>query len=298
MISTEEQAKQFREVLGKKMAYVDEGQGPVVLFLHGNPTSSYIWRNVIPIIAQVARCIAPDLIGMGDSEKIDGTDPDRYSFSEHRKFLSALIDSLEIGTDLVLVGQDWGGALAMDWASKNPAKTRGVVYLETLIRGRTWAEMDPVVRETFKRLRSPEGEELVLQQNVFIEKLLPARMLRKISAREMDVYRRPFINPGEDRRPMLTFPRQIPIEGLPEAVAEAVIDYAGWMSSSDTPKLFINGEPGAILTGTIRELCRTWKNQEEVTVRGTHFLQEDSPSEIGHAIVDWLSRVPKHALAG
>ena len=196
--------------------------------------------------------------------------------------------------NVVLVGQDWGGALAMDWARRHPSATRGVVYFETFVRPRSWDEMDPSARNLFERLRSPEGEEMVLRDNVFVEKLLASRILRPVSDTEMAVYRRPYLNPGEDRRPTLTFPRELAVDGEPEHMVRIIQDYADWMATSAVPKLFINGDPGAILVGGMREFCRSWKNQDEVTVRGKHFLQEDSPNEIGRAIADWLANLPSH----
>lgn len=292
MFSTDEQSKHFCEVHGKKMAYVDVGDGKPVVFLHGNPTSSYIWRNVIPHVAPYARCIAPDLIGMGDSEKLEEGGADRYSFVEHRRFLDSFLESVDAAHEVVMVAQDWGGALAMDWARRHARDIRGIAYMETMVRTRTWDEMDPIVRATFEQLRSSEGEEMVLRDNVFIEKLLPARILRELTEAEMNVYRRPYLRAGDDRLPTLTFPREIPIDGKPELVAQVVSDYSRWMAEADVPKLFINGEPGGVLVGGMRDLCRTWNNQEEVTVRGSHFLQEDSPHEIGIAIAEWLRKLP------
>jgi haloalkane dehalogenase len=293
MLSIDEHPKHYCEVYGKMMAYVQMGEGQTVVFLHGNPTSSYIWRNVIPHVAPYARCIAPDLIGMGDSEKLEEEGEERYSFVAHRRFLDKFMEAVGAVNNVVLVAQDWGAALAMDWARRNASSVRGIAYMEAMVRPRTWDEMDPIVRDTFERLRSPEGEEMVLRDNVFIERLIPARTLRKLTEAEMDVYRRPYLRAGEDRRPTLTFPREIPIDGKPEQVAGIVSEFSSWMAETNVPKLFINGDPGGILVGDLRELCRTWKNQKEVTVRGSHFLQEDSPDEIGTAIADWLRDLPK-----
>jgi haloalkane dehalogenase len=293
MFSIEELPKQFCQVLGKRMAYSELGSGRPVVFLHGNPASSYIWRNVMPHAAPQARCIAPDLIGMGDSEKLEGADPDRYGFLQHRRFLDGLLQRLDATNDVVFVGHDWGGALAMDWARHHPGAMRGIVYFETMVRLRSWDEMDQSSRSLFERLRSPEGEELVLKDNVFVEKLFPSRILRSLSEAEMAVYRRPYLQPGEDRRPTLQFPREIPVDGVPEHTAQIIKDYSDWMTTNDIPKLLINGDPGAVLTGSLIEFCRSWRNQEEVTVRGKHFLQEDSPHEIGEAIARWLVRLPR-----
>ena len=291
MFSTKELPKKFCDVHGKRMAYVELGSGAPVVFLHGNPTSSYIWRNIMPMVAQGARCIAPDLIGMGDSEKLEGTDPARYGFLQHRRYVEGLLEKLGITDHVVLVGEDWGGALSMDWACRHPGAARGIVYFETQLRPRNWDEFNPAARRLFERLRSSEGEEMVLQQNVFVESLLPRWIIRPLSDEEMAVYRRPFLNPGEDRRAMLTFPREILLGGEPKHMLGVVQDYAHWMATSDTPKLFINGDPGAIIIGNLRDYCRTWKNQQEVTVPGRHHLQEDSPREIARAIVSWLASI-------
>ena len=291
MPKTDELPKNNCEVDGKRMAYVELGEGLPIVFLHGNPASSYMWRNIMPILAPHGRCIAPDLIGMGDSEKLDGDDPMRYGFLQHRRFIEGLLKRIGVTEEVVLVGQDWGGALAMDWASRHAESVRGIVYFETIVRSRSWDEMDQSVRDVFERLRSPEGETLVLRDNLFVEMSFSERILRRLSDAEMAVYRRPYINPGEDRRPTLTFPRELPIDGKPEHTAEAVKAYSEWMASNDVPKLFIDGDPGAIITGRLREFCRSWKNQEEVRVKGKHFLQEDFPSEIGEAIANWLKRL-------
>jgi haloalkane dehalogenase len=296
MFSTKELPKRFCDVHGKRMAYVELGSGPPVVFLHGNPTSSYIWRNIMPMVAQGARCIAPDLIGMGDSEKLEGADPARYGFLQHRRYVEDLLQKLGITDNVVLVGDDWGGALSMDWACRHPSAVRGIVYFETQVRPRDWDEFNPAARGLFERLRSTEGEEMVLQQNVFVENLLPQWVIRPLSNEELAVYRRPFLKSGEDRRPMLTFPREILLGGEPKHMLKIVQDYAHWMATSDTPKLFINGDPGAIIIGNLRDHCRTWKNQEEVTVRGRHHLQEDSPHEIARAIVSWLASIENRKL--
>ncbi|QBQ99064.1 haloalkane dehalogenase [Paraburkholderia pallida] len=293
MFSTHEPPKKSIEVLGRKMAYVEAGNGLPVVFLHGNPTSSYLWRNILPVVAPHARCIAPDLIGMGDSEKLPGSDPARYGFQEHRRFLEALLDALGLDREVVLVGHDWGGALAIDWARRHPASVRGICYFETTIRPREWSEVNPSERALFEQLRSSEGEQMILQENAFVEVLLPRWVLRKLSEAEMEVYRRPFRNSGEDRRPTLTFPREVLIGGEPAHMLPIIQANTDWMSTTETPKLFINGDPGAIVFGALRELCRTWPNQREVTVRGKHYLQEDSPLEIGQAIVDWLGTLPR-----
>ncbi len=271
-------------VSGAEMAYVDTGVGYPIVFLHGNPTSSYLWRNVIPHVEPVGRCLAPDLVGMGDS----GSAPNgSYRFADHSLFLDEWFEKLALNRDITLVMHDWGSALGFHWARRHPERIKGLVYMEAIVRPVTWEEWPEAARGVFQGFRSPSGEEMVLEKNTFVERVLPGSILRKLSDEEMDVYRRPYQNPGESRRPTLTWPREIPIEGEPADVVQVVDQYAQWLATSDVPKLFINAEPGAILTGRQREFCRTWPNQQETTVKGVHFIQEDSPAEIGQAIAEW-----------
>jgi len=288
MISAAERyPKKRMPVLGKQMAYVDAGEGYPIVFLHGNPTSSYLWRNVIPHLEGLGRCIAPDLIGMGDSDKLDDSGPERYRFVEHRTYLDALLAALGITRNVTLVVHDWGSALGFDWANRHRDAVTGIAYMEAIVMPITWKDWPKAVTPVFQALRSPAGDQMILEQNVFVEQILPGSVLRKLSAAEMEVYRRPFAEPGEGRRPTLTWPRQIPIEGAPEDVVDIVRAYSEWLRSSPVPKLFINADPGAILRGAAREFCRTWANQTEVTVKGVHFIQEDSPDEIGRAVAAW-----------
>ena len=273
-------------VLDSEMAYVDTGEGDPVVFLHGNPTSSYLWRNVIPHLAGQARCLAPDLIGMGDSGKTPGGS---YRFADHARYLDAWFDALGLTERVVLVGHDWGSALGFDWAHRHPERVKGVAYMEGIVRPMTWDEWPEQARNIFRAMRSPAGEEMVLQKNVFVERVLPASIMRTLTDEEFAVYRRPYVEPGESRRPTLTWPRQIPLDGEPADVVALVQRYADWLAASALPKLFVNAEPGIILTGAQREFCRTWPNQREVTVRGLHFIQEDSPDEVGHALADWYA---------
>ncbi|MBO20234.1 MAG: haloalkane dehalogenase [Chloroflexi bacterium] len=271
-------------VSGAEMAYVDTGVGYPIVFLHGNPTSSYLWRNVIPHVEPVGRCLAPDLVGMGDS----GSAPNgSYRFANHSLFLDEWFEKLALNRDITMVMHDWGSALGFHWARRHPERIKGLVYMEAIVRPVTWEEWPEAARGVFQGFRSPSGEEMVLEKNTFVERVLPGSILRKLSDEEMDVYRRPYQNPGESRRPTLTWPREIPIEGEPADVVQVVDQYAQWLATSDVPKLFINAEPGAILTGRQREFCRTWPNQQETTVKGVHFIQEDSPAEIGQAIAEW-----------
>ena len=272
--------------LETEISYVDTGAGEPVVFLHGNPTSSYLWRNVIPHVEGLGRCLAPDLVGMGDS----GAAPDgSYRFVDHARYLDAWFEALGL-TNVTLVVHDWGSALGFYWAYRHPERVRGIAYMEAVVRPLTWEEWRDESRQIFQDLRSEAGEEMVLEKNLFIEGILPSAVLRDLTEEEMNVYRRPYLEPGESRRPTLTWPRELPINGEPEDVVSIVDDYSKWLAQSDVPKLFVNAEPGAILTGSQREFCRTWPNQEEVTVRGVHFVQEDSPHEIGEAVGTFVRR--------
>ena len=271
-------------ILDTELSYVDAGQGDPMVFLHGNPTSSYLWRNVIPHLDGLARCLAPDLVGMGDSGK---SPAGSYRFVDHSRYLDSWFDAVGLTQKVTLVMHDWGSALGFYWAQRYPQRVKGLVYMEAIVRPLTWQEFPEAARGVFQAMRSPAGEEIVLEKNVFVERVLTGSMLRTLTEDEMEVYRRPYLQAGESRRPTLTWPREIPIDGEPADVAEIVDRYSQWLSASNIPKLFINADPGALLTGAQREFCRTWPNQREVTVRGTHFIQEDSPAEIGGAIAEW-----------
>ena len=292
MISAKESnAKKKVNILGYNMSYVDEGTGDPIVFLHGNPTSSYLWRNIIPHLRGLGRCVAPDLIGMGDSDKLSESGPESYSFVEHRKYLDALLEEIGVTEKVTFVLHDWGSALGFDWAFRHQDKVKGIVYMEAVLFNYDWSDWPEDARKIFQGFRSPEGEKLILDKNYFIELVLPNSVIRELTPSEMDDYRRPFLSPGEDRRPTLSWPRQIPIEGEPEDVVEIVESYGKWLSESNLPKLFINADPGSILVGRVRDFCRTWPNQEEVTVKGLHFIQEDSPDEIGEAIVKFVQKI-------
>ena len=290
MTSTKEYPKKSVILDSKKLAYVEIGEGAPIVFLHGNPTSSYLWRNVIPHLSASYRCLAPDLVGMGDSEKLDNVTGNSYRFVEHCSYLDLFFEQMNLDK-VVLVVHDWGSVLGFDWARRHSDSIRGITYMEGIVKPLTWNQWNKNSRSLFEALRSPAGEDLVLNRNIFVERILPGSILRKITDIEMDVYRRPFSQPGEDRRPTLTWPREIPIDGSPEDVHKIVSDYASWMTDNNIPKLFINAEPGAILIGEQRDFCRTWKNQSEITVKGSHFIQEDAPDEIGLAIADWMLRL-------
>lgn len=277
--------KSYVEVRGRRMAYAEMGAGPAILFQHGNPTSSYLWRNILPQLADLGRCIAVDLIGMGDSDKLPDSGPGRYDFATHRAYLAAAWDALGIGDDVVLVLHDWGSALGFDWARRHADRVQGIAYMEAIVQPVAgWEDWPKSARAIFQAMRSPAGEEIVLEKNVFVERILPSAILRDLSEAEMAWYRAPFAEAGESRRPTLDWPRQIPIAGEPADVVDLVARYAAWLAQSKLPKLFINAEPGSILTGAARDACRAWPNQTEVSVRGGHFLQEDSPDEIAAAL--------------
>ena len=285
--ATDTYERQRVAVLDTEISYIDTGAGDPVVFLHGNPTSSYLWRNVVPHVEGVGRCLAPDLVGMGDS----GPAPDgSYRFTDHARYLDAWFETLGLTQNVTLVGHDWGSALGFYWAYRNPERVRSLAYMETIVRPVTWEEWPDDARDIFQAMRSEAGEDLVLEKNVFVERILPSSVLRGLTEEEMNVYRRPYLEPGEPRRPTLTWPRELPISGEPEDVVSIVDDYSRWLAESDVPKLFVNAEPGSILTGAQREFCRSWSDQGEITVPGAHFIQEDSPHEIGEAIAAFVQR--------
>ncbi|GAA5198233.1 haloalkane dehalogenase [Rugosimonospora acidiphila] len=285
--------KRFAEVLGRRMAYVERGEGHPIVFLHGNPTSSFLWRNVLPHVeAPGRRLIAPDLIGMGDSDKIPtGAEPDRYRFAGHARYLDAFINEV-VGTQpLTLVLDDWGGALGFDWAYRHQERVRAIAYMETFVAPLTLDDLPETLRPTLKTVRSPQGEALVLDQNMFMEKALPAFMQRTMSDEEMAEYRRPFLQAGDDRWPTLQWPREVPLSGEPTDVHDRIAAYCRWLQEARLPKLFIDADPGVFITGRIRALATSFPNQNRVVVRGLHLVQEDSPDEVGRAIAEWLDRV-------
>jgi haloalkane dehalogenase len=285
--------KQRRRVLGSEMAYVEVGDGDPIVLLHGNPTSSYLWRNVLPHLQPLGRCIAPDLIGMGDSDKLRDSGPGSYRFVEHRRYLDALLEALNVHERVTFVVHDWGSALGFDWTNRHREAVKGIAYMEAIVRPQTWDHWDKInMRPLLHALRSEAGEEMILRDNLFIEKVLPGAILRTLSDEEMAQYRRPFAEPGEGRRPTLTFPREIPIEGEPPDVSAISAAYADWLATSDVPKLFLKAEPGAILANEwLVDFVRRWPAQDEVTVAGLHFVQEDSPNEIGRAIAGWMRKL-------
>jgi haloalkane dehalogenase len=281
-------SKKFLEIKGKRMACIDEGEGAAIVFQHGNPTSSYLWRNVMPACRGLGRLIACDLIGMGDSDKLPNSGPERYTYAEQRDFLFALWEELKLGNDVIFVLHDWGSVLGFDWANQHRDRVQGLAYMEAIVTPMEWSDFPERARDTFRAFRTPAGDDMVLRNNVFVERVLPGSIIRQLSNAEMDHYRRPFLNPGEDRRPTLTWPRQIPIDGEPAEVAKVVSGYGQWLARSQVPKLYFHTEPGALDQGRPREFCRSWPNQTEVTVNGIHFVQEDSPTQIGAAVANFV----------
>jgi len=276
--------KKYQEVRNKKMAYVDEGNGDTFLFLHGNPTSSYLWRNIAPHVEDLGRVVIPDLIGMGDSDKLDGVDNEGYKYHGQYGYLTELFDQLDLGNNIHLIIHDWGSAMGFQFARENPDRIKSITYMEAIVMPLTWEQWPDAATKIFGLFRSEAGEELVLEKNFFVERILLADSATGYTDEEKAEYIRPFINAGEDRRPTLTWPRQIPLDGDPSEVVEEVRKNSEFHKDSEIPKLFINADPGSILVGEQREFARTWKNQTEVTVSGNHFVQEDSSEEIGSAL--------------
>lgn len=282
----------YAEVLGRRMAYREAGRGSPVVLLHGNPTSSYLWRHLFSAIGDGHRVIAPDLLGMGGSEKLPSTDAEAYRFAGQAAHLEVLLDVLGASDRVVLVGHDWGAALAFDWAARHPLDVRGVAYAEAIVRPRKWSEESEGGRQLFRQLRSAAGERLVLDENVFVEAVLPAGTLSGLATEDHDAYRAPYREPGDGRRAMLTWAREIPFDGEPADVERIVESYSAWLRTSGTPKLFIRADPGAILTGEVVEYCRAFPAQDEVCVTASHFVPEDAPEELAEAVRSWLGRLP------
>ena len=283
--------KKFTSVNGHKIAYVDEGDGDPIVLLHGNPTSSFLWRNVAPELLTSGRVIIPDLIGHGDSDKLPPTlGADRYTLETAYSYVAGLLEAIDVTANVTLVIHDWGSALGFMWAMRNERAMKGIAYMEGIVCPVSWADWPDSARGIFKGFRSEKGEDLIFNRNMFIEAVLPSSIIRELTDKEMEAYKAPFIV-AQDRQPTLNWPRQIPIEGEPAAVVALVEEYGAFMAQSALPKLFINAEPGSILVGKQREFCRRWPNQQEVTVQGLHFIQEDSPIEIGQAVASWLQSI-------
>jgi haloalkane dehalogenase len=271
-------------VLDSEMSFVDAGKGDPIVFLHGNPTWSYLWRNIIPYAVSLGRCLAPDLIGMGQS----GKSPQRaYRFFDHARYLDAWFDALELRQRVTLVLHDWGSALGFYWAHRHAQRVRAIAYMEAIVRPRDWSDFPAKRDGFFRKFRSPLGDQAILQENEFIERVLPNSVLRGLTDEEMQAYRSPYTD-AASRLPMLAWPRELPIAGEPADVVAAVERYGRWLASSSLPKLLISAEPGSLLIGRGLEFCRRWPNQTEVAVRGMHFIQEDAPDEIGSALQRFL----------
>ena len=283
--------KKYIEILGKRMAYLDSGAGQSIVFLHGNPASSFLWRNITPHVEDIGRIVVPDLIGMGDSEKLEGTDNPDYQYHGQYKYLSTLLDELDLGEEINLVIHDWGSAMGFQYARENANKIKSITFMEAIVMPLTWDQWPENARNIFQLMRSDAGEEIVLEKNVFVERILLNDSANGFTDEEKAEYIRPFKNAGEDRRPTLTWPRQIPVDGSPQAVIDEVIKNGEFHKNSDIPKLFINADPGSILIGEQREFVRTWNNLEEITVKGNHFIQEHSPNEIGKALSNFIKKL-------
>lgn len=283
--------KKFARVNGKQIAYVEEGSGDPIVLLHGNPTSSFLWRNVVPELVQSGRVIVPDLIGQGDSDKLPASEgPGCYTLEVAYNYVAGLLETIGADENVTLVIHDWGSAIGFLWAMRHAAAVRGVAYMEGIVKPVNWADWPESAVGIFKGFRSEKGEDLILNRNMFIEGVLPSSVIRTLTEAELDAYRAPHLS-ADDRQPLLNWPRQIPIEGEPADVVALVNQYGDFMAGSPIPKLFINADPGSILVGAQREFCRSWPNQQEVTVKGLHFIQEDSPVEIGQAVSDWLKTI-------
>lgn len=280
--------KKYKEIFGKKLAYLDSGEGQSIVFLHGNPASSFLWRNITPAVEGMGRIIVPDLIGMGDSEKLDGIDNPEYQYHGQYKYLSNLLDSLDLGNEINLVIHDWGSALGFQYARENSDRIKSITFMEAIVMPLTWDQWPENARNIFQLMRSEAGEELVLEKNIFVERILLNDSAKGFSEEEKAEYIRPFKEAGEDRRPTLTWPRQIPVDGEPQEVISEVIKNGEFHKDSSIPKLFINADPGSILIGEQREFVRSWNNLKEVTVKGNHFIQEHSPKEISEAIKSFI----------
>lgn len=278
-------------VLDTEMSYVDLGQGDPIVFLHGNPTSAYLWRNIIPHVADLGRCLAPDLVGMGRSGKSPGQ---AYRFTDHTRYLDAWFEALGLTDNVMLVLHDWGSALGFHRACRFPRQVRAIAYMEALVQPREWADFHAGRDGLFRALRSPQGEAMVFDGNFFIETVLPRSVLRPLTDAEMAAYRAPFTE-RSSRLPTLVWPRELPIAGEPADVVAVVESYGRWLASSSVPKLLVSATPGALLTGRALEFCRTWPNQREVTVKGSHYVQEDSPAEIGTALRAFIRTLPAKA---
>lgn len=290
-------ALQKAKVLDSHMAYHEVGAGDPIVFLHGNPTCSYLWRNVIPHVAHLGRCIAPDLIGMGESGKLEGS---LYRFFDHRRYLDALLETLGVAENVILVVHDWGSALGFDWANRHRHAVQGVAYMEAVTAPAIMDPESPAARSFYYFMRTEEAERQVIDDNMFVEQIFLRSIADKLSANDRAVYRRAWLDGGENRRPLITWPREIPVNGEPKDVHDVVVAYQEWMEHNDVPKLFIRGEPAAIMTDGDDRLAaaRRWSNQIEIEVpcdpdpefpAANHYIQEQCPDHIGRALAEWIT---------
>ncbi len=286
--STDEHPRKQVTVLDTEISYVDSGEGDPIVFLHGNPTSSYLWRNIIPFVLPHGRCLAPDLVGMGNSGK---SPSGAYRFCDHMRYLDAWLDSLRLTRNVTFVVHDWGSALGFHRMARFPEQVRAIAYMEAITMPLRWDYFGQAGGR-FRALRSDQGEQMVLDGNAFVEQILPDAIMRKLSAAEMDAYRAPFHEP-KHRLPTLAWPREIPIEGNPADVTAIVENYGRVLAQSPIPKLLVVAEPGALIRGRTLEFCRKWPNQSEVRVKGIHMPQEDSPREIGRALDSFMHSVAR-----
>ncbi len=278
-------------VLDTEMSYVDVGSGDPIVFLHGNPTSAYLWRNIIPHVADLGRCLAPDLVGMGRS----GPSPRKaYRFVDHVRYLDAWFDQLDLTANVTLVLHDWGSALGFHRAFRYPHQIRAISYMEAIVAPRRWKDLPKGRDAMFRALRSDEGERMIFEDNFFIETILPRSIVRTLGEQEMNAYREPF-RERDSRLPTLVWPRELPLDGAPPDVVEIVERYGEWLAKSDLPKLLVLADPGSLLVGRGREFCRRWPNQREIQVKGIHFIQEDAPHEIGAALRTFVQQLATHS---
>ncbi len=281
--------KKSLTINNNQMAFIDEGNGETLIFIHGNPTSSFLWRNIAPHFIDKYRVIVPDLIGMGDSDKLEGIDNEDYNFKGHYKYLSELIKNLNIMTPIHLVIHDWGCALGLKYARHNPLLVKSITFMEGMTIPLSWDQWPEIGTKIFKLFRSEIGEELVLDKNIFVERILFTDPIKPMDDEIKNKYLDPFKDKGEGRRPTLSWPRNIPLDGEPKDVYLEMSQNAKFHKNSQIPKLFINAEPGFLLVGSQRDEVRKWKNLTEVTVKGKHFIQEDSPEEITKNIKTFLN---------
>lgn len=290
--ATFQSRKKKVRVRGLDMAYYEVGEGDPIVFLHGNPTSSYLWRNIIPHVQHLGRCIAPDLVGMGDSDPLPDSGPGTYKFSVHRDYIFDLLDAIGVDNRVTLVIHDWGSGIGLSYAQNRPERIKGIAYMEAILSPPGLPAIPEPTQGFFATFRSAAGEQAVLENNVFVEQILIGGLGYYLTDEDRAEYRRPYLQPGESRRPTLTWPRELPRGGNPADTVALVESYTDWFANSDVAKLFIRANPGAILNDpALLEYVRAFRNQREVTVYGSHYVQEISPQAIGRALAEWLAEL-------